>query len=288
MAVVTAVDGLAALLDEADALDKAAASGDSNPYDIATIGLPLVRRLAAALRPFTAQVGVEAFEGLRRTVYDSQTKRAQQFNRTHNALLDQCIAAHVAALGEAERLRAERDRAMESISDALAGPNAARNCDFRSPTVAEVTEAAARLRDRFERTRVRMDMAESSLGDIADALGPGRAFMANTGIVASVKSMLSALHDADNTTACVCGHMGTQHVEEEGTGAARECCADGCKCQQFGNVHMALSALRSAILDGPDPTIPDHDCGQPDCECHDKRPAVDWRAQLAKLREVAR
>jgi len=79
-------------------------------------------RDVAALRPYLAPVGVEAFEGLRR----EHTPMCRLYYATggsaklrklpegcscgvseHNALLDQCIAAHVAALGEVARLTAE-------------------------------------------------------------------------------------------------------------------------------------------------------------------------------------
>lgn len=79
----------------------------------------------AALRPYLAPVGAEAFEGLRREhlCFDPTSNEECTDSRCcscnvdaactcgaarANALLDQCIAAHVAAMGEAETLIEDR------------------------------------------------------------------------------------------------------------------------------------------------------------------------------------
>ncbi len=68
-----------------------------------------------------------------------------------------------------DRLTAALAESLESISDALAGPNAVRNCDFRSPTVAEVVETATRLRARLETARERIAEATARAGEARTA-----------------------------------------------------------------------------------------------------------------------
>lgn len=58
---------------------------------------------------------------------------------------------------------------------------------------------------------------------------------------ASLRAQLTAFQQSFD---CVCGHNGASHREEGGTGAGRECLVDDCHCEQFGNVHMALTAAR--------------------------------------------
>jgi len=62
--------------------------------------------------------------------------------------------------------------------------------------------------------------------------------------LADVVRLKAELAAAEHTVDCCCGHSGTQHHEENGTGAARECLVDDCQCDQFSNVHMALTAAQ--------------------------------------------
>ena len=235
MAVVTAVDGLAALLDEAEALDE-----DGIPHECPPLrhGCPTCeyeashRWLVAALRPFAAPVGVEAFEGLRRehdpgvtwgagcirAIHPKGRAKCTCGADAHNTLLDQCIAAHVAALGEVERVKAEMATA-------------------RMVTLPGWTEP--------------MDI-DHAIGVMEES--------ANVRIAA----LRSAILDGPDPTEKACPRCGLVMCDRE----------------RLGNVPLAEMTREQGIA-----AMQAFNEAELDCYT---RPAVDWRAQLAKLREVAR
>ena len=137
---------------------------------------------------------------------------------THNALLDQCIAAHVAALGEMERVKAEMATA-------------------RMVTLPGWTEP--------------MDI-DHAIGVMEES--------ANVRIAA----LRSAILDGPDPTEKACPRCGLVMCDRE----------------RLGNVPLAEMTREQGIA-----AMQAFNEAELDCYT---RPAVDWRAQLAKLREVAR
>ena len=203
----------------------------------------MLPRVVAALRPFTAPVGVEAFEGLRRACRCGSLRQRAGNCRcgadAHNALLDQCIAAHVAALGEAAKLKADlaatRSVAETGIrADALVVAACADDLNDNAPSDALSVFLARRMRREKE------------------------------AVEAQLAALRSAILDGPDPTEKACPRCGLVMCDRE----------------RLGNVPLAEMTREQGIA-----AMQAFNEAELDCYT---RPVVDWRARLAKLREVAR